>query len=159
MNKAEEYIKAHTRSCNCTIILGGKQEWITIEDALAAVEIAREGQTDLHKDFDVAVYTQSSEFVNPTTQDICKDCINTKGCVTCKEGNMKETAKKDNTKSKEVLRKLQDYLDNATSEELEETWGRLKKYNTGPKAISWKEMSEEDKANFLWLLTHQHNEG
>jgi len=105
---------------------------------------ASKGQIDLHEDFDVAVYTQASGFINPTTQDICKDCINTKGCVTCKDGNMKETAKKDNTKSKEVLRKLQDYLNNATSEELEETWERLKKYNTGPKAISWKQMTKED---------------
>lgn len=42
MNKAEEYIKAHTRSCNCTVICGGKQEWLTVEDALAAVELERE---------------------------------------------------------------------------------------------------------------------
>ena len=144
----EEYITTYTRGCSNELVGGGYHEWLTPEEALRAVEIAREGQTDLHKDFDVAVHTQSSEFVNPTMQDICKDCINTKGCVTCKDGNMKETAKKDNTKSKEVLRKLQDYLENATSEELEETWERLKKYNTGPKAISWKEMTKEDYMKF-----------
>ena len=38
----EEYIKANTRACNCPIILGGKQEWITLEDALAAVKLAKE---------------------------------------------------------------------------------------------------------------------
>ena len=38
----EEYIKAHTKSCNCSIICGGKQEWITLEDAFVAVELAKE---------------------------------------------------------------------------------------------------------------------
>ena len=42
MNKAEEYIKAHTRSCNCTLICGGKQEWLPVEDALAAIELAKD---------------------------------------------------------------------------------------------------------------------
>ena len=77
----EEYIKAYTRSCSNELVGGGYHEWLTPEEALRAVEIAREGQTDLHKDFDVAVYTQASGFVNPTTQNNYKDCINTKSYV------------------------------------------------------------------------------
>lgn len=40
--KAEEYIKVHTQSCNCTLLHGlSPFEWITADDARAAVELAR----------------------------------------------------------------------------------------------------------------------
>lgn len=37
----EEYIKANTRTCNCAVICGGKQEWVPLEDVLAAVKLAK----------------------------------------------------------------------------------------------------------------------
>ena len=38
----EEYIKAYTRGCNNELVGGGYHEWLTPENALAAVELARE---------------------------------------------------------------------------------------------------------------------
>lgn len=38
----EEYIKAYTRGCSNELIGGGYHEWLTPENALAAVELARE---------------------------------------------------------------------------------------------------------------------
>lgn len=40
--KAEEYIKAYTRGCSNELVYGGYHEWLTPENALAAVELARE---------------------------------------------------------------------------------------------------------------------
>lgn len=37
----EEYIKAHTRGCSNELVHGGYHEWLTPENALAAVELAR----------------------------------------------------------------------------------------------------------------------
>ena len=42
MSKAEEYIKAYTRGCSNVLVYGGYHEWPTPENALAAVELARE---------------------------------------------------------------------------------------------------------------------
>jgi hypothetical protein len=42
MSKAEEYIKAYTRGCSNELVHGGYHEWLTPENALAAVELARE---------------------------------------------------------------------------------------------------------------------
>ena len=39
---AEEYIKAYTRGCSNELVHGGYHEWLTPENALAAVELARE---------------------------------------------------------------------------------------------------------------------
>ena len=39
---AEEYIKAYTRGCSNELVYGGYHEWLTPENALAAVELARE---------------------------------------------------------------------------------------------------------------------
>ena len=39
---AEEYIKAYTRGCSNELAFGGYHEWLTPENALAAVELARE---------------------------------------------------------------------------------------------------------------------
>ena len=39
----EEYIKAYTRGCSNELVGGGYHEWLTPENALAAVELAREG--------------------------------------------------------------------------------------------------------------------
>ena len=39
---AEEYIKAYTRGCSNELTYGGYHEWLTPENALAAVELARE---------------------------------------------------------------------------------------------------------------------
>ena len=39
---AEEYIKAYTRGCSNELVYGGYHEWLTPEDALAAVKLARE---------------------------------------------------------------------------------------------------------------------
>ena len=39
---AEEYIKAYTRGCSNELVGGGYHEWVTPENALAAVELARE---------------------------------------------------------------------------------------------------------------------
>lgn len=38
----EEYIKAYTRGCSNELVGGGYHEWLTPENALAAVESARE---------------------------------------------------------------------------------------------------------------------
>lgn len=38
----EEYIKAYTRGCSNELVHGGYHEWLTPENALAAVELARE---------------------------------------------------------------------------------------------------------------------
>ena len=38
----EEYIKAYTRGCSNELVGGGYQRWLTPENALAAVELARE---------------------------------------------------------------------------------------------------------------------
>jgi hypothetical protein len=38
----EEYIKAYTRGCSNELIGGGYHEWLTPENTLAAVELARE---------------------------------------------------------------------------------------------------------------------
>ena len=38
----EEYIKAYTRGCSNELVGGGYHEWLTPENALAAVELARE---------------------------------------------------------------------------------------------------------------------
>lgn len=38
----EQYIKAHTRGNSNELIHGGYHEWLTPENALAAVELARE---------------------------------------------------------------------------------------------------------------------
>ena len=40
--KPEEYIKAYTRGCSNELVGGGYHEWLTPENALAAVELARE---------------------------------------------------------------------------------------------------------------------
>lgn len=37
----EEYIKAYTRGCSNELIKGDYHEWLTPENALAAVELAR----------------------------------------------------------------------------------------------------------------------
>ena len=37
----EEYIKAYTRGCSNELVDGGYHEWLTPENALAAVELAR----------------------------------------------------------------------------------------------------------------------
>ena len=39
---AEEYIKAYTRGNSNELVYGGYHEWLTPENALAAVELARE---------------------------------------------------------------------------------------------------------------------
>ena len=39
---AEEYIKAYTRGNSNELVGGGYHEWLTPENALAAVELARE---------------------------------------------------------------------------------------------------------------------
>ena len=39
---AEEYIKAYTRGNSNELVHGGYHEWLTPENALAAVELARE---------------------------------------------------------------------------------------------------------------------
>ena len=38
----EEYIKAYTRGSSNELVGGGYQRWLPVEDALAAVELARE---------------------------------------------------------------------------------------------------------------------
>ena len=38
----EEYIKAYTRGCSNELVHGGYQKWLPVENALAAVELARE---------------------------------------------------------------------------------------------------------------------
>lgn len=43
----EEYIKAYTRGCSNELVGGGHHEWLTPENAIAAVELARE---ELKKD-------------------------------------------------------------------------------------------------------------
>lgn len=43
---AEEYIKEYTKRCSNKLVGGGYHEWLTPENALAAVELARE---DIYK--------------------------------------------------------------------------------------------------------------
>ena len=38
----KEYIKSYTRGCSNELVGGGYHEWLTPENALAAVELARE---------------------------------------------------------------------------------------------------------------------
>lgn len=38
----EEYIKAYTRGCSNELVGGGYQRWLPVENALTAVELARE---------------------------------------------------------------------------------------------------------------------
>ena len=54
---AEEYIKAYTRGCSNELVGGGYHEWLTPENALAAVELAREekqepASEDLEREMD-----------------------------------------------------------------------------------------------------------
>ena len=53
--KAEEYIKAYTRGCSNELVYGGYHEWLTPENALAAVELARE-EIMLNKAVEVEVF-------------------------------------------------------------------------------------------------------
>lgn len=41
MSKAEEFIEDYTRSCSNELVGGGYRKWLTPENALAAVELAR----------------------------------------------------------------------------------------------------------------------
>lgn len=42
MSKAEEYIESYTKGCSNELVGGGYHEWLTPENALTAVELARE---------------------------------------------------------------------------------------------------------------------
>ena len=52
---AEEYIKAYTRGNSNELVHGGYHEWLTPENALAAVELARE-EIMLNKAVEVEVF-------------------------------------------------------------------------------------------------------
>ena len=58
---AEEYIKAYTRGNSNELVGGGYHEWLTPENALAAVELARE---EMMKD---AIDAQVSYLANERT--------------------------------------------------------------------------------------------
>ena len=49
---AEEYIKAYTRGCSNELVHGGYHEWLTPENALAAVELAREEMKKIVKKYE-----------------------------------------------------------------------------------------------------------
>ena len=51
----EEYIKAYTRGNSNELVYGGYHEWLTPENALAAVELARE-EIMLNKAVEVEVF-------------------------------------------------------------------------------------------------------
>ena len=42
MSKAEEFIRDYTKGCSNELTYGGYHEWLTPEQALCAVEMARE---------------------------------------------------------------------------------------------------------------------
>ena len=63
----EEYIKAYTRGCSNELVGGGYHEWLTPENAFAAVELAREemkkdaidGWVARDKDCDIAIFREA----------------------------------------------------------------------------------------------------
>ena len=48
----EEYIKAYTRGNSNELVHGGYHEWLTPENALAAVELAREEMKEIVKKYE-----------------------------------------------------------------------------------------------------------
>ena len=57
----EEYIKAYTRGCSNELVGGGYQRWLPVEDALAAVELARE---EIYKKlFRISMSSNSMDYV------------------------------------------------------------------------------------------------
>ena len=48
----EEYIKAYTRGCSNELVGGGYHEWLTPENALAAVELARDEMKKIVKKYE-----------------------------------------------------------------------------------------------------------
>ena len=76
---AEEYIKAYTRGCSNELVHGGYHEWLTPENALAAVELAREERKepiseDLQEHIDECWQTWVSSDNNPIANgDLTKE--------------------------------------------------------------------------------------
>ena len=57
----EEYIKAYTRSCSNELVCGGYHEWLTPENALAAVELARK---EIHKElFRISMSSNPMDYI------------------------------------------------------------------------------------------------
>ena len=79
----EEYIKAYTRGCSNELVHGGYHEWLTPENALAAVELAREEKQltwqDIQRILDVAIDLSvdlGSEKLNEIGyDDYCKEVL------------------------------------------------------------------------------------
>ena len=58
---AEEYIKTYTRGNSNELVGGGYHEWLTPENALAAVELARE---EIYKKlFSISLSSNSMDYV------------------------------------------------------------------------------------------------
>lgn len=76
----EEYIKAYTRGCSNELIDGGYHEWLTPENALAAVEMAREEmkKEPISEDLDETANRYAKEEYNrknpATLPDRCRGC-------------------------------------------------------------------------------------
>ena len=83
MSKAEEYIKAYTRGNSNELVYGGYHEWLTPENALAAVELAREEKQltwqDIQRILDAAdelAVDYGSEKLNEIGyEDYCKEVL------------------------------------------------------------------------------------
>ena len=79
----EEYIKAYTRGCSNELVGGGYHEWLTPENALAAVELAREQMQLTYKDIqrildiadELAVDYGSEKLNEIGYEDYCKEVL------------------------------------------------------------------------------------
>ena len=67
----EEYIKAYTRGHSNELVCGGYHEWLTPENAIAAVELARE---EMKKDaIECEVHQTEVEGIELDSVEICSD--------------------------------------------------------------------------------------
>ena len=70
----EEYIKAYTRGCSNELVYGGYHKWLTPENALAAVELAREEMMKDAIDASIIAIGQNA-VVKEDNEDDFRKCI------------------------------------------------------------------------------------
>ena len=69
---AEEYIKAYTRGNSNELVGGGYHEWLTPENALAAVELAREEMMKDAIDARIIAIGQNAVVKEEKEDELCK---------------------------------------------------------------------------------------
>ena len=69
---AEEYIKAYTRGNSNELVHGGYHEWLTPENALAAVELAREEMMKDAIDARIIAIGQNAIVKEENKDELCK---------------------------------------------------------------------------------------